>query len=713
MNGLFDHVPAYPAVFVVFWGAAILFVLAMARHLRVFAAARPVLEQPRPLGAIGRRFVGLVEYALVQTKMFKDWRAGLMHAGIFWGFVLLTIGTANIVTGGVIQAILSAPFGGALWAAVSAMQNLVAVIVIVSILWAFERRLISRPRRLTFNRDALVILSMIGGVVTTELLAQVFEVARYEDVPGAFVANTLAGPLKASVPAAILGDIFAALWWTHIALVAAFLVYLPFSKHLHIATAFPNIWYRKLAPRGELPQLDLEREDATFGLKSLQDLGWKDLLDGFTCTECGRCQQACPAHFTGKPLNPKAFIMGLRDMSVEAEHGLDLIPNNPIVRETYDLGGAAPEPARMGAPIVDDAIPYDAVWDCVTCGACVEACPVLIEHVDKIVGLRRNLVLEESRFPPELTGAFRGMEGQGNPWGQPASTRTDWTKGLPFEVPTVAEMAASPGGLAELDVLYWVGCAAAFDERNKRVARAVARCLYAAGVRFAILGQEESCTGDPARRMGNDYVFQILAAGNGETLNRYGMGERTIVTACPHCFNTISNEYGQLGGSYRVVHHSVYLQGLLGEGRLRVTEDGADAAGSVTYHDSCYLARYNSVIAAPRDVLGAVPGLELREMDKSGRNTFCCGAGGGRMWMEETRGTRINAERTRQALETGAGTVATACPFCMTMIKDGLTDAQDGAAGAGVVSARDIAEILADVIEPDPIPAGRRLPVLQ
>ncbi|HEY3163048.1 MAG TPA: (Fe-S)-binding protein [Candidatus Limnocylindrales bacterium] len=718
MFPVFADVPAYPAVFVVFWGAAAIFTLAMARHLRVFAAARPAFEQPNPIGRVGARLVGLVEYALIQTKMFKDWRAGLMHAGIFWGFVLLTIGTANIVTGGIIQTVLSAPLGGALWTAISAMQNVVALIVLASILWAFERRLISRPRRLTYNRDALLILSMIGGVVATELFAQVFQVARYGEQSGAFVANALAGPLRSSVAPGSLEAAFVVLWWAHIVLVAAFLVYLPFSKHLHIATAFPNIWYRKLAPRGELPQMDLEREDATFGLKSLQDLGWKDLLDGFTCTECGRCQAACPANFTGKPLNPKAFIMGIREMSVEAEHGLDLIPNNPIVRETYDLGGAAPAPVLMAKPIVDEAIPYDAVWDCVTCGACVEACPVLIEHVDKIVGLRRNLVLEESRFPQELTGAFRGMEGQGNPWGQPASTRTDWTRGLPFEVPTVASLAASPGGLDSLEVLYWVGCAAAFDERNKRVARSVATCLNAAGVRFAILGQEESCTGDPARRMGNDYVFQILAAGNVETLNRYGMGERTIVTACPHCFNTISNEYGQLGGAFSVVHHSVYLQGLLASGRLRVAEDGAAAAGSVTFHDSCYMARYNGVVAAPRDVLGAVPGLELREMEKSGKNTFCCGAGGGRMWMEETRGTRINAERTRQALETGAETVATSCPFCMVMMKDGLADAaSSGAAstgsGGGVVSARDIAEILADVIEPDPMPAGRRLPVLQ
>jgi Fe-S oxidoreductase len=296
------------------------------------------------------------------------------------------------------------------------------------------------------------------------------------------------------------------------------------------------------------------------------------------------------------------------------------------------------------------------------------------------------------------------MEGQANPWGQPPAARTDWTKGLPFEVPTVASLAAE-GRLDQVEVLYWVGCAAAFDERNKKVARSFATCLNAAGVRFAILGQEESCTGDPARRMGNEYVWQILASGNVETLNRYAMGGRTIVTACPHCFNTIGNEYGQLGGRFRVVHHSVFLQGLLRDGRLRVADDGA--AGSVTFHDSCYMARYNGVIAAPRDVLGAVPGLDLREMEKSGKSTFCCGAGGGRMWMEETRGTRINAERTRQALETGASTVATSCPFCMVMMKDGLADA-----AAGSVTARDIAEVLAGSLAATQ-PGGRHLPVIQ
>ena len=706
MPDVFGHVPGYPLVFVLFWGAAAVFALAMARHLRVFAAVRAA--GPSPWTELPARVGGLIRYAFIQTRMFRDPRAGLMHAGIFWGFILLTVGTLNIVTGGVVQAVLEAPAGGLLWAAVTATQNIVAVGVLGAIAWAFERRLISRPARLTYNGDALTILAMIGGLVAAELFAQVVESARYGAIPGALVANVLAAPLRGIDPG-ILVAAFAVLWWTHMAIVAAFLVYLPWSKHLHIATSFFNIFFRKLAPRGELPVMDLEREDATFGLRTLQDLGWKDLLDGFTCTECGRCQAACPAWNTGKPLNPKTFIMGIRDLSVEAEHGIDLIPNSPIVRETYGLHDDRPDPARLASRIVDQAIPYDAVWDCVTCGACVEACPVLIEHVDKIVGLRRNLVLEESRFPAELNAAFRNMEGVANPWGQPPSTRTDWTRDLPFEVPTVAALAGA-GRLDEIEVLYWVGCAAAFDERNRRVARAFATCLDAAGVNFAILGQEESCTGDPARRMGNDYVFQMLAASNVETLNRYRMGERTIVTACPHCFNTIANEYGQLGGQFRIVHHSAYLRELIAAGRLRVDEaDGGTPTRSVTLHDSCYLARYNGLVAEPREVLGSVAGLELREMERSGRQTFCCGAGGGRMWMEETRGTRINAERTRQAMATGAEMVATECPFCMTMLKDGL--AADPANAAGTVRAVDISELLAESLAP--VRRGRSLPVVQ
>jgi Fe-S oxidoreductase len=705
----FAEVPAYPLVFPLFWGAVVFFALAMARHLRVFAAARPAT----PTDRVWARLAGTIRYGLVQTRMFRDPRAGIMHAAIFWGFVLLTIGTANIVTGGIVQALVVAPLDGALWATVTALQNVVAVAVVGAVIYGIFRRVVERPERMTLSRHALLILALIGGVVASELLAQVAQVAAYGDEPGAIFANPAGAALR-GLDAGMLGAAFALLWWTHMVLVAVFLGYLPFGKHLHIATAIPNIALRKVAPRGQLPMMDLEAEDATFGVRTVADLSWKDLLDGFTCTECGRCQQACPAWNTGKPLNPKTFIMGIRHQAVEAEAGLPLVPTSSVVRDAIGAGAAdGLTPAAAARPLVDTAIPYDAVWDCLTCGACVEACPVTIEHVDKIVGIRRNLVLEDSRFPQELTGAFRGMESVANPWGQPPSARLDWAKGLPFDVPTVAAIAAA-GELDTLEVLYWVGCAAAFDDRNRRVARAVATCLDAAGVRFAILGQEESCTGDPARRMGNEYVFQLLAAGNIETLNRYAMGERTIVTACPHCFNTIGNEYGQLGGTFTIRHHSEFLSELVASGRLALGADGLPGR-SVTYHDSCYLARYNGVIAAPRDVLGAIPGVELREMANSGRQTFCCGAGGGRMWMEETRGTRVNAERTRQALETGAGTVATACPFCMVMLRDGLTDAGRGADTADPITAQDISELLAAAIAPlaaREVPEGRRLPVV-
>ena len=703
----FADVPYYPLVFVLFYGAVVIFALAMARHLRVFAAGRPVAPVERPID----RLVALVQYAFIQSRMFRDLPAALMHHGIFWGFVLLTIEPANIVTGGIIEAILSAPFDGAVWTLITALQNVVAVGTLGAVGWALYRRLVSRPPRLHYSTDALVILALIGGSVGTFLLAEILKVAAYGDVPGALVSNPIGGLLRSSLAPDLVASLFAVFWWGHMFVIAGFLLYLPGSKHLHIATSFPNILFRKLRPRGELPAMDLESDDATFGVKTLADLSWKDMLDGFTCTECGRCQQACPAWNTGKPLNPRSFIMGIREMSVEAEEGLPLIPNSAAVRETYGLDDALRGDAVL-KPIVDMAIPYDAVWDCVTCGACVEACPVLIEHVDKIVGLRRNLVLEESRFPQELTAAMRGMEQQQNPWGQPPSARLEWTRGLPFEVRTVADVAAA-GELDSLEVLYWVGCAASFDERNKRVARAVATCLDAAGISFAVLGQEESCTGDPARRMGNEYVYQILAQGNVETLDRYGMRERTIVTACPHCFNTIGNEYGQFGGHYRVVHHSTYLAGLVSSGRLQLGADGLPQR-SVTLHDSCYLTRYNGVISAPREVLGAVAGVSLIEMDKRERQTFCCGAGGGRMWMEETRGTRINAERTRQVIETGAETLATACPFCMVMLRDGLIDAGRGAGSEAPVTSQDISELLAAAVLPGrrAVPPGRALPVV-
>jgi Fe-S oxidoreductase len=738
-----EQVPLYPLAPLIFALAVVVFVLQMTRHLRVFAAARParITDQPES------RFRSFFVYAIAQVRMFRDPDAGMLHYAIFWGFVILTVGTADRVSFGLVHAILGWPLDGLLWGLLLLGQNLFVLAVLGAVGWALFKRIVWRaPRRLTLSRDGVVILLLIGGVVATEALAEAFRFGRFPtDYAGwAVVSNPLSQAFAGVLPAGVLEVGFGAFFWANVLLVSGFLVYLPRSKHLHIATAFFNTAFAKLRPRGELPAMDLESEDvARFGVKTIEDLDWKDLLDGFTCTECGRCQEACPAWATGKPLNPKTMIMGIREMAVESEHGVPLVPGMerftsvmprlPWIRGRAEVPGEpagsrlpdqpstapprsplSPAPAGLAQPIVDTAIPYDAVWDCVTCGACVEACPVLIEHVDKIVGLRRNLVLEESRFPAELAASFNNMERYQNIWGQPQASRLDWARGLPFEVPTAASVVELGGAdaVSELECIYWVGCAASFDDRNRRVARAVVTCLEAAGVRYAVLGQEESCTGDPARRMGNEYVFQMLAMANVETLNRYK--PRTIITACPHCFNTLGNEYGQLGGSYDVVHHSQFLSRLVGEGRLRVAEgDGPAVARSLTVHDSCYLTRYNGVIGETRDVLGAVPGLELREMEKSGRNTFCCGAGGGRMWMEEQRGTRINAERTRQALATEAQTVATACPFCLVMMRDGVADA--GARGEGVV-VQDIAEVLAAALPRDGDGApvnGRSLPVVQ
>ncbi len=702
----FEHVPAYPLVFPVFWGAFAVFALVVARHVRVWAAAHP--GGPAPFERVPARAWGVVRYTIAQTRMFRDPRAGVMHYALFLGSTILLIGNINAVTGGIPQAVVGWPLDGILWTALVAIQNAVAIAALIGVAWAFERRLVSRPPRLLLTRTAIVILLMIAVVVSTELLAQAFEAAAWGDIPGAFVANALAIPL-AGLDEAWLEAGFAVLWWGHVVALGAFLIWIPTNKHFHIYTSFVNVWLRRLTPRGRLPVMDLEVEDATFGLRTLADLGWKDILDGFTCTECGRCTDACPANRTGKTLDPRGLIMGIRRMSTAAERGIDIVPDSPAVREIRGSDDTRPDPSLLAAPLLDGAIDYDAVWDCVTCGACVESCPVLIEHVEKIVGIRRNLVLDESRFPHEATAAFTGMERSGNPWGQPASTRLDWTKGLAFPVPVARDLAAT-GRLRDIEVLYWVGCAAAFDDRARRTARAFATCLDAAGVRFAVLGQEEACSGDPARRMGNEYVFQMLAMQNVETLKRYD--PPTIVTACPHCFNTLSHEYPDFGGTFTVVHHSAYLARLLADGRLTpgaagtaasapAVAAGSDAPGrpagrTVTVHDSCYIARYNGIVSEPRAVVGALPGVRIREMERNGRQTFCCGAGGGRMWMDETRGTRINEERTRQALETGAQVVAVECPFCMTMVGDGLATA--GAAD-GVV-ALDIAELLAEAVAP-------------
>ncbi len=689
MTETLARVPYWPLAVPLFWSAAVVFGLLVARHLRVLFAVAPA--PPIRAREVPRRLWSVVDDALLQRRMYRDRTAALMHHAIFWAFVFLTVGSANAVTGGLVELVLAWPFDGLLWAALTALANLAALGALVAVGVGLWRRLVTRPKRLTLSRSGLLILLWIGAIVTAELASQAFEAARFGPRPGGLVGTVL-GSALGGLPAGALEVGFGLAWWAHVGLVSVFLVYLPFGKHFHIVSAALNVFLRKLDPPGRLPILDLERTEGSFGLRTLADLSWKDLLDGLTCTECGRCQAVCPANATGKPLDPKGLVMGLRDLLDEVEARLPVVPDGAEVRERLGTRGELTA-ADLARPIVGAAISEEAVWDCLTCGACVEACPVRIEHVDKIVGLRRNLVLEESRFPAELAGVFRGLEGQANPWGLPRSERIAWMRDLAEPVPTLAERAAA-GDLDQVEVMYWVGCAAAYDPRAARVARAVVTCLRAAGLDVAVLGTEEACTGDPARRLGNEYVFQLLAAANVAALDRYGAAERTIVTACPHCFNTLANEYPDLGGRYRVEHHSVTIARLVEEGRLPSPVDGTKPGRRVAFHDPCYLARQNGIVDAPRRVLRAV-GAELHELPRRGRGTFCCGAGGGRMWLEERRGTRVNAERTREVIESSADTLAVGCPFCLTMLRDGLADAGRGPGSAAEIAVFDLAELVA------------------
>ena len=482
----------------------------------------------------------------------------------------------------------------------------------------------------------------------------------------------------------------------------------------HRFLAFANIWFKRNADGrtslGPLQPLqvdgrpvDLEAledldEDVALGVGTVADFTWKGLLDFATCTECGRCQSQCPAWHTDKPLSPKLLVTTLRDHAAARAAAGAATTTPGAVSLVGATGYHAEAPLTAYDPHGPDAvIDQDVLWSCTTCGACVEQCPVDIEHVDTIVDLRRHRVLIEGEFPSELSGLFRNLEGKQNPWGMAARARTDWAKGLPFDVPQVGVDVAD---LSEVDYLFWVGCAGAFEDRAKRTTRAVAELLHTAGVSFAVLGDGEACTGDPARRAGNEFLFQTLAQGNVETLNE--AGAKRIVVTCAHCFNTLRNEYPQVGGGYEVVHHTQLLNRLVRDKRLvPVTRpDEADAsgaassAGTVTYHDPCYLGRHNGVYAPPRELLRALPGVRLREMERAGQTSFCCGAGGARMWMEERLGTRINLDRTDEALSTGADRIAIACPFCRVMLSDGVAARQaDGTAGPDV-DVVDVAQML-------------------
>ena len=690
-------------------------------HLEVLRHGRPLVRTDR----IGERIWSVVVYVLGQKRLLQDLGPGLTHAFVFWGFIVLLATTGNYITNGLVETIVAWPLGGVLWSLVTLAANVLIGLILVSLVYFAVRRTITRPARLALTRDAFVILGLIFAIVVTELIGDAF-VYVLDPAHHARPWAILAGPLSLALEpmgtqAAQVG--FGIMAWAHIVLVLGFGAYLPYSKHLHIISSEPNVYFRNLEPRGALRMMDLEAEpepgepEAVFGAKGLKDLTWRHLLDPLACTECGRCMEFCPASVTGKTLSPKHLMEGLRDQIFAAETALAAAASAQRAWKGGANGGAAASEdalalARgraeeaLSLPLIDNAIPEEAVWQCTTCGWCVEGCPVLIEHVDTIVEIRRNAVLEESKFPKELNAAFRNMENAGNPWGQPKSARLDWAKGL--DVPVLggtdaprATAAATPwrtvydtapgGDPLDSGVLFWVGCAGAFDDRNRKVVRAMAQLLKQAEVPFAVLGSGETCTGDPARRAGNEYLYQMLAAENVATLSaahaEHGIG--TIVATCPHCFNTIKNEYPQFGlRGIQVLHHTQLLDRLVADGRL-VPSEHHEAV--VAYHDACYLGRYNEVYDEGRRVVESVPGQSIVEMDLHHRKGMCCGAGGARMWMEEREGTRINHKRVEQALEKAPDEIATACPFCLIMLRDGTTDL-----ARTDVAVRDVAELLAD-----------------
>lgn len=597
------------------------------------------------------------------------------------------------------------------------LQDLFGLLVLAAITVAAIRRFVIRPTHSVISLDGAVILALIGALMVTKFIANGAEIAYvsghlFDTKRGALgflaasglspeayqaavttlghtpewtpVANWVAELfLRSADPetieaatagtAAGFGGLYWAhhvSFWVHIGIVVAFANYIPFGKHLHLIGAMPNIFFRKYRPKGALDAPDVDFENyagETVGAANVEDLEWKGLLDSYACTECARCEHYCPAYNTGKPLNPFMIVHKIKEQLRER--------GERVVRE-----GENPEDLEMER-LTGGLISKEELWACTTCGACVEACPVFIEHVDSIVDMRRYLATMEAEFSSEVGRTFRNLEQNDNPWGISQSFRADWAEEL--DIPLMSELSEPP------DYLFWVGCAGSFDDRQKNVTKSFAKILKAADVSFAILGPEETCTGDPARRIGNEYLYWMLAKQNVDTLDEYGVTK--IVTTCPHCFHTIGKEYPQLGGDYEVVHHTELLSNLLDEGRLELESVGSM---DVTFHDSCYIGRWDDSYEDPRNVLHSVPGVDLQEMELNREQGFCCGAGGGRMWMEEDIGKRVNVERTDQALETDPDAIAVNCPFCMTMFTDGLKsrDAED-------VPLKDLAEVVAENLD--------------
>lgn len=654
MREIYWNIPGHLFLYLLFFPFLVVYVYGIYRHTRMILMGEPTAV----LGSMWDRLKGFVEDAVLQRRIAKDTVSGLLHRSISWGFAILFIATCLVA----LQDYLGIPTlrGSFYLYFMSLTVDLFGLVAIVGMLIALVRRYGLRPDRLLLPRMAKsynVLLALLLIILVTGFLIEGLRIAATADPwgrwsPGGWLASALFRGTEQAQQVAL----HQVLWWFHAIIAFTFIAYLPYGVGMHVTSAAANILLKNREGSGVLRPIDLDHS-AHFGAGAIDQFTWKDLLDLEACTECGRCQQACPAWATGKPLTPKGVIIDLRDH-------MRLVADGEESRK-----------------MVGEVISQDVLWACTTCGACHQECPIFIEPIPKIIEMRRHLVMEEADFPETMQQALRSMEERGHPFRGTSASRTDWAKGL--GVKTVAENGPP-------EILYWVGCAAAFDERNQQVAAAFAKLLQRAGVDFAILGEEERCTGDPARRIGNEYLFQTLARENIATLNGYGI--KKIVTTCPHGFNTLKNEYPKLGGSYEVVHHTEMLADLVKEGRLR-PEKRMD--GVASFHDPCYLGRHNGVYDAPRQVLGAIPGLVVKEMGRCREGAFCCGAGGGLMWFEEKIGKRVSWERTEEALALQPQVLASACPFCLIMFEDALK-VKDA---IGRTRPLDVAELMAQSVD--------------